>query len=74
MIAKKDIKRGTKIQAKSVVMVVTGESETAFLGYILYKGKPAGQISLAFDMFENPHYNSDLAIIGCQKEERPFQT
>ena len=28
------------------------------------KGKPAGQISLAFDMFENPHYNSDLAIIG----------
>mgnify|MGYP007105317886 FL=1 len=55
MIAKKDIKRGTKIQAKSMVMVVTGESETAFLGYILYKGKPAGQISLAFDMFENPH-------------------
>ena len=64
MIAKKDIKRGTKIQAKSMVMVVTGESETAFLGYILYKGKPAGQISLAFDTFENPHYNSDLAIIG----------
>ena len=64
MIAKKDIKKGTKIQAKSVVMVVTGESETAFLGYILYKGKPAGQISLAFDTFENPHYNSDLAIIG----------
>ena len=64
MIAKKDIKKGTKIQAKAMVMVVTGESETAFLGYILYKGKPAGQISLSFDTFENPHYNSDLAVIG----------
>ena len=63
MIAKKDIKKGTKIQAKSEVMEVTGESETAFLFFFLYKGKPAGQISLAFDMFENPHYNSDLAII-----------
>ena len=70
MIAKKDIKKGVKIQAKSMVMVVTGESETAFLGYILYKGKPAGQISLAFDMFENPHYNSDLTIIGWPIEEK----
>lgn len=60
----KKIVNGTKIESKSLVMVVTGKSETAFLGYISYKGKAVGQISLSFEMFTNPHYSKDIKILN----------
>lgn len=56
----KDIKKGDRIEANKLIMVVTGETETAFLGYLEYKGKPAGQCSLAKDMFTNPHFCSTI--------------
>lgn len=59
----KKIVNGTKIESKSLLMVVTGKSDTAFLGYISYKGKAVGQCSLSFDMFTNPHYLKDIKIL-----------
>jgi hypothetical protein len=59
----KKIVNGTKIESKNMIMVVTGKSDTAFLGYISYKGKAVGQISLSFEMFTNPHYAKDLKIV-----------
>ncbi len=59
----KKILNGTKIESKNMVMVVTGKSDTAFLGYISYKGKAVGQCSLSFEMFTNPHYSKDIKII-----------
>lgn len=59
----KKITNGTKIESKSLTMVVTGKSETAFLGYISYKGKAVGQCTLSFEMFTNPHYSKDIKII-----------
>ncbi len=47
-----------------MVMVVTGRSETAFLGYISHKGKAVGQISLSFEMFTNPHYSNNIKILS----------
>ena len=60
----KSIVNGTKIESKNMIMVVTGKSETAFLGYISYKGKAVGQCSLSFDMFTNPHYSKDIKILS----------
>jgi hypothetical protein len=47
-----------------MVMVVTGENEKAYLGYHEYKGKIVGQLSIAKDMFTNPHYMNDIKIIN----------
>ena len=58
------IKKGTKIESNKLVMVVTGETETAFLGYHEYKGKIVGQCSIAKDMFTNPHYVNNFKIIN----------
>jgi len=60
----KKIVNGTKIESKNMTMVVTGKNETAFLGYISYKGKAVGQCSLSFEMFTNPHYSNDIKIIS----------
>ena len=45
-------------------MVVTGETEKAFLGYHEYKGKVVGQCSIAKDMFTNPHYMNNIKVIN----------
>ena len=58
----KAIVKGTKIESNKLVMVVTGETETAFLGYHEYKGKVVGQCSIAKDMFTNPHYMNNIII------------
>ena len=56
------ITKGTKIESNKLVMVVTGETEKAFLGYHEYKGKVVGQCSIAKDMFTNPHYMNNIKI------------
>jgi len=56
------ITKGTKIESNKLVMVVTGETEKAFLGYHEYKGKVVGQCSIAKDMFTNPHYMNNITI------------
>ena len=58
------IKKGTKIEANKMIMVVTGETEKAFLGYHEYKGKLVGQCSIAKDMFTNNHYMKNIKIIN----------
>jgi hypothetical protein len=61
---KKEITNGTRIESNKMVMVVTGENEKAYLGYHEYKGKIVGQLSIAKDMFTNPHYMNDIKIIN----------
>ena len=56
------VTKGTRIESNKMVMIVTGETETAFLGYHEYKGKIVGQISIAKDMFTNPHYMNGITI------------
>ena len=56
------VTKGTRIESNKMVMIVTGETETAFLGYHEYKGKIVGQISIAKDMFTNPHYMNRITI------------
>lgn len=58
------IKKGTKIESKKMIMVVTGENETSYLGYIEYNGKPVGQCSMLKSMFENPHFKKDIKILN----------
>jgi hypothetical protein len=58
------IAKGTKIESKKMTMVVTGISETAYLGYIEYKGRAVGQCSLSKETVENPHYKDDIRIIN----------
>mgnify|MGYP000916723465 FL=1 len=58
------IRKGTKIESNNLVMVVTGETEKAFLGYHEYKGKVVGQCSIAKDMFTNPHYMNNIKVIN----------
>ena len=57
------IKKGTKIISNKLVMVITGETEKAFLGYHEYKGKIVGQCSISKDMFSNPHYMGNIEIL-----------
>jgi hypothetical protein len=59
-----NIKKGTRIEAKKMIMVVTGENEKAFLGYYEYKGNPVGQCSILKDMFSNPHFMNGITIIS----------
>ena len=58
------ITKGTKIESNNMVMVVTGENEKAYLGYIEYKGNAVGQCSLLKEMFTNPHYMNGIKIIN----------
>lgn len=51
--------KGDKIEANKMIMVITGESETAYLGFYEYKGKPVGQCSLLKEMLENPHFKNN---------------
>ena len=56
------IVKGTKIESKKLVMVVTGESEKAYLGYIEHNKNAVGQISILKEMFTNPHFMNNIKI------------
>lgn len=58
------ITKGSRIESHSMIMVVTGETETAYLGYHEYKGKIVGQCSLAKDMLTNPHYMNNIKVLS----------
>lgn len=58
------ITKGTKIESNNMTMVVTGENEKAYLGYIEYKGNAVGQCSLLKEMFTNPHYMNGIKILN----------
>jgi hypothetical protein len=59
-----NIKKGTKIESNKIIMVVTGENEKAYLGYISYKDKAVGQCSMLKEMFTNPHYCNNIKILN----------
>jgi hypothetical protein len=59
-----NITKGTKIESNNMIMVVTGENEKAYLGYIEYKGNAVGQCSLLKEMFTNPHYMNGIKILN----------
>jgi hypothetical protein len=56
------ITKGTKIESNNMIMVVVGESETAYIGYHEYKGRAVGQCSILKEMFTNPHYMNGIKI------------
>lgn len=58
-----NIKTGTRLLANGLVMVITGESDKAFMGYYQYKGKAVGQCSILKEMFTNPHYKDGIQIL-----------
>ena len=43
------LSKGDKIEANKMVMVITGESKDAYLGFYEYKGKPVGQGAILKD-------------------------
>jgi len=57
------ITKGTKIESNKMLMVVTGETEKAFLGYYEYKGKMAGQCSLLKEVITNIHFENRIKIV-----------
>jgi hypothetical protein len=61
------ITKGTRIESHNMIMVVTGETEKAYLGYHEYKGTIVGQCSIVKDMFTNPHYMNNIKIINQQE-------
>jgi len=63
MVHAKDIKIGTRLESHKMIMVVTGESEKYFIGYLDFAGRNAGECLLAKDTLTNPHYNKNLKII-----------
>lgn len=58
------ITKGTKIEANKLIMVVTGETETSFLGYYEYKGNPVAQCSMLKSMIDHPHYSQNIKILN----------
>ena len=58
------ITKGTKIESNKMVMVVTGETEKAFIGYYDYKGKAVGQCSMLKEVLNNPHFMERITIIN----------
>lgn len=57
------LKKGDKIESNKMVMVITGETKTAYIGYHEYKGRPVGQCSILKEMFSNPHYMNNIKKI-----------
>jgi hypothetical protein len=63
------LNKGAVLEANKMIMVITGESKTAYQGYYEYKGKPVGQCSLAKDAFDNMHISKSIKIISNEKRE-----
>jgi len=62
-----DLRKGDKIESQKMVMVITGETKTAYLGYHEYKGKPVGQCSILKETLENPHYTKNIKVLHYTK-------
>lgn len=58
------LNKGAVLEANKMIMVVTGETETAYLGYYEYKGKPVGQCSLEKSAFDNMHLAKRIKVIS----------
>lgn len=63
-MAKLNITQGTKIISHNMEMVVTGETEKRYIGYILYKSENVGECSIEKSMFKNPHYMEGIEIVN----------
>ena len=57
------LKKGNKLKWKEMVMVITGETKTSYLGYHEYKGKPAEKCSILKETLNNPHYTKNLKYV-----------
>lgn len=56
--------KGAKLEANKMIMVITCETESAYLGYYEYKGRAVGQCSLEKSAFENMHIAKRITIIS----------
>ena len=54
------VSKGDKIVSNKLVMVITGENESSYLGYHEYKGRAVGQISILKETLNNPHYKVEV--------------
>ncbi|MDB4302150.1 hypothetical protein N9924_01145 [bacterium] len=59
----KKLNKGDKVVSQKLVMVIVGETKTAYQGYHEYNGKIVGQCSLEKSMLTNPHYAKNIEII-----------
>jgi len=57
------LNKGDKAIANKMVMVITGETKDAYLGYHEYNGKPVGQCSLLKSTLENLHLAKRIEVI-----------
>lgn len=56
------ITKGTKLKANGLIMVVTGENEKSFLGYLEYKGRPVGQTSMLKEHVNNKNLSEVVVL------------
>jgi hypothetical protein len=63
MLEMRKLKKGDRVEAKKMIMVITGESEKAYLGYFEYKGRAVGQCSLEKALLDNPHFENNYTIL-----------
>ncbi len=54
MTKREDIKVGTRLQVRNVVLTVTGENKHGFTAEQDYKGQKS-TMTIPFDSFDNPH-------------------
>lgn len=59
-----EIKIGSKIESNKMIMVITGENKTSFLGYHEYKGRAVGQCSILKETITNPHYMNNIKVLN----------
>ena len=55
--------KGQKIESNKMIMVITGETKEAYLGYHEYKGNPVGQCSILKETLRNPHFVNRISLI-----------
>ena len=54
------LKKGDKIEVNKMIMVITGQTEKAYVGFYEYKGKPIGQCSILKEMLIHPYFKNNI--------------
>jgi len=58
------LKVGDKIESHKMVMVITEETDKAFIGYHEYKGEKGSKLVLTKETLVNPHYCKHIKLLG----------
>lgn len=58
------LNKGAVLEVNKMTLVITGETETEYMCYYEYKGKPAGQCQLEKSVFDNKHLAKRIKVIS----------